>query len=59
MNRFREAEAEIRVLREDAEKRPETQCETAVGESGLDEEGKVDIDEEVDSKKKLDQRKKE
>ena len=63
--RSRDAEAEIRSLREElkrcknAENRQGIQSETSVGENGCDDGWKIDIDEEVDSKKKLDQRKKE
>ena len=32
------------------------QCESAGEEGGLEEDGKMEVDEEVDSKKKLDQR---
>ena len=62
------SKADIRDLREQleqfkrhksVEKRQGAQCELAGGESGLEEDGKNDIDEEIDSKKKLDQRKKE
>ena len=59
-----ERQRQIRELCEElkrcknAEKGQETQCETALGKSGLDEEWKMDIDEGVDSKK-LGHRKKE
>ena len=66
--RPRDPEAEIRDLREQieqlkrhksVEKRQGALCEPAGGESGLEKDGKMEIDEEVDRKKMLDQRKKE
>ena len=56
----RNSDADVQAVREElnrfknTEKKQEVQCELAGEEGGLEEDGKMEVDEEVDSKKKWD-----